>query len=169
MSDMARAAQAWREGRIRDARRGYEDVLRTDAGNWGASFQLAWLDGAFGTLSPERVRALDRAGLSASARRMITALDAIARQALPLDGGEGAWDIEALRRAGAQETLSGWWEARGKRATKAGLYGTALACFEEAESREPNGAYWDPPAWAQSLPGRLDEHLELVANPFSRP
>ena len=85
---------------------------------------------------------------------------------MPLEGGSEGWDIGTLRERGAREKYSSWWEDRGKTAAKAGLYGVALASLEEAEKREPNGAYWDPPAWTHALPAQLDGHLALVAHPF---
>ena len=166
MTPIERAGEAWREGRILKAQRKYKAILQTDPQEWGALFQLAWLDGIFGRLTPERVQELNRPGLSGSARHMIEALDGMARDPMPLEGTASDWDIETLRRHGRGEYYSSWWEARGKAASKAGLYGVALACFEEAESREPNGAYWDPPGWTHSLPAQVEQHLELVTHPF---
>lgn len=162
-----RASQAWREGRILDAQREYQVILKTDPAAWGALFQLAWLDGIFGKLTPGRVEVLDRPGLSESAQNMIKALKGMADYPMPLKGTVVDWDIKVLRQRGSGETYSTWWEAHGKAACKAGLYGVAIACFEEAESREPNGAYWDPPGWTHSLPALVDGHLALVAHPFS--
>lgn len=167
MTSPESAGTAWREGRILDARREYQAIAQADPGAWGAAFQLAWLEGIFGLLSPARVQAFDRSGLSPSARHMTEALDGMAQQPMPLEGTAEDWDIESLRRRGAGERFSSWWEARGKAAAKAGLYGVALACLEEAESREPNGAYWDPPAWTHALPAQVDGHLDLVAHPFA--
>ncbi len=162
-----RASQAWREGRILDAQREYQAILKADPDAWGALFQLAWLDGIFGKLTLGRIAVLDRLGLSESARNMIKALKGMAEHPMPLEGTLADWDIDVLRQRGSGETCSTWWEARGKAAFKAGLYGVAIACFEEAESREPNGAYWDPPGWTHSLPALVDGHLALVAHPFS--
>ena len=167
MTSLDTAADAWREGRILDARRQYEVILRRDPRSWGAGFQLAWLDGIFGALTRDRVEALERPGLSESARHMIEALRGMAAHPMPLEGDEADWDIDALRRQGGDETYSNWWESRGKAAAKAGLYGVASACLEEAERREPNGAYWDPPSWTHSLPALLDGHLALVRDPFA--
>ena len=167
MTPIESAGEAWREGRILDAQREYQAILKSDSGAWGALFQLAWHDGIFGKLSPERVQLLDRPGLSESARNMIKALEGMANDPMPLEGSVDDWDIEVLRQRGRGEIYSSWWETHGKAASKAGLYGVALACFEEAESREPNGAYWDPPGWTHSLPALVDGHLELVAHPFA--
>jgi tetratricopeptide (TPR) repeat protein len=164
---MDSAADAWREGRIVDARREYERIVDQDPDDWGARFQLAWLDAVFGRLTPERIQALERPGLSDSARRVLQALHGMTAYPVPLEGNEDDWDIAALRKRGGHETYSSWWERRGKAATEAGLYGVASACLEEAERREPNGAYWDPPSWTHSLPALLDNHLELVGHPFA--
>jgi tetratricopeptide (TPR) repeat protein len=166
MTPMERAGKAWREGRILEAQREYQAIVKTEPDAWGALFQLAWLQGIFGKLTPERVETLDRPGLSESARNMINVLEGMASEPRPLEGDVDDWDIKALRERGSGEVYSSWWEARGKAAFKAGLYGVALACFEEAESREPNGAYWDPPGWTHSLPAQLNGHLDLVAHPF---
>jgi hypothetical protein len=166
MTPLESAGEAWREGRILDARREYQAILQKDPGAWGAAFQLAWLDGIFGNLAAARVQQLDRPGLSGSARNMIEALEGMVSDPVPLEGSLADWDIEALRRRGGGETYSSWWEARGRAACRAGLYGVALACLEEAERREPTGAYWDPPGWTHSLPALVDGHLKLVADPF---
>jgi tetratricopeptide (TPR) repeat protein len=166
MTPVGRANDAWREGRILEAQRQYQAIIRTDPNVWGALFQLAWLDGIFGKLTAERVRALERPGLSESARNIIKALEGMVSDPMPLVGSMADWDIESLRQQGGGETYSSWWEAHGKAAAKAGLYGVALACLEEAESREPNGAYWDPPWWTHSLPALVEGHLELVVHPF---
>lgn len=167
MTTLDSAAEAWRDGRILDARRQYETILQKDPNDWGARFQLAWLDGVFGKLTRDRIKTLERPGLSASARHVIEALQGMVEYPTPLDGNEADWDIEALRARGGNETYSSWWETRGKAATKAGLYGVASACLEEAERREPNGAYWDPPSWTHSLPAMLESHLDIVRNPFA--
>jgi hypothetical protein len=161
------AADAWRDGRIVDARRQYQAILEKDPDDWGAQFQLAWLDGIFGKLTRDRVEALERPGLSDSAQHVLQALRGMIEYPPPIEGSEEDWDIEALRARGGDETYSSWWEARGKAATKAGLYGVAGACLEEAERREPSGAYWDPPSWTHSLPALLHGHLELVRDPFA--
>jgi len=166
VTPLERAGEAWKAGRILDAQREYEAIVRGDAQAWGALFQLAWLDGIFGRLTPARVQALNRPDLSESALNMIQALDGMARQPMPIEGTVADWDIESLRGRGGSETYSTWWEARGKAASRAGLYGVALACLEEAESREPSGAYWDPPEWTHSLPAQVEQHLKLVAHPF---
>jgi hypothetical protein len=166
MTPVERAGEAWRQGRILEAQRQYQTIANQDPKAWGALFQLAWLDAAFGKLSPARSRVLDQPGLSESARNMVRTLDQVAGDAPLLEGTIDDWDIESLRRQGAGETYSSWWEARGKAAYKAGLYGVALACLEEAESREPSGAYWDPPGWTHSLAGQLEGHLRLVSHPF---
>ena len=153
MTPLEQAGEAWGEGRILDAQRGYQAIVKTNPDQWGALFQLAWLDGIFGKLTLARIRALDRPGLSGSARNMTRALEGMASDPMPLEGDVADWDIAALRRRGSGETYSSWWEARGKAACKAGLYGVALACFEEAESREPGGAYWDHP-WVDALAAR---------------
>ena len=167
MTAIDAAADAWRDGRIVDARRQYQAILKNDPSDWGAQFQLAWLDGIFGKLTRDRVKALDRPGLSESAHHVVEALQGMIAYPTPLEGSEADWDIDALRRQGGNETYSSWWEARGKAATEAGLYGVASACLEEAERREPNGAYWDPPSWTHSLPALLEGHLDLVRNPFA--
>lgn len=161
------AAHAWRDGHIADARRQYQAIVESDPGDWRAQFQLAWLDGIFGRLTRDRVEALERPDLSGSAEHIFEALRGMIAYPTPLEGNEDDWDIEALRARGGDETYSSWWEARGKAATKAGLYGVANACLEEAERREPNGAYWDPPSWTHSLPALLDGHLKLVRKPFA--
>ncbi|MGB7983466.1 MAG: hypothetical protein WCF36_22025 [Candidatus Nanopelagicales bacterium] len=161
------AADAWRYGHIAEARRIYEAIAARDPGDWGAQFQLGWLDGIFGKLMRERVEQLERPGLSESARHALEALRGMIAYPVPLEGSEEDWDIEPLRVKGGDETYSSWWESRGAAATKAGLYGVASACLEEAERREPSGAYWDPPSWTHSLPALLDGHLELVRNPFA--
>jgi tetratricopeptide (TPR) repeat protein len=167
MTSIERADDAWRQGRLLDARHDYEAVANADPNAWGALFQLAWLDGVFGKLTPARVQMLNRPNLSEPARNMLRALKGMAEYPVPLDGTPEDWDIENLRRHGSGETFSSWWESHGKAASRAGLYGVALACLEEAEAREPNGAYWDPPAWTHSLPAQLDEHLQIVAHPFA--
>ena len=97
---------------------------------------------------------------------MIKALEGMADDPMPLEGTVADWDIEVSATTGTEaETYSSWWEAHGKAAFKAGLYGVALACFEEAETREVNGAYWDPPGWTHSLPALVDGHLAVVARP----
>ena len=111
---------------------------------------------------------LERPGLSASARHVIEALQGMVEYPTPLDGNEADWDIEALRARGGNETYSSWWETRGKAATKAGLYGVASACLEEAERREPNGAYWDPPSWTHSLPATAGEPFWISCETRSR-
>ena len=165
MTSLDSAGEAWREGRIIDAQRDYKAILATAPDSWGALFQLAWLDGIFGKLSPERIQPLRRSSLSESAKNMIRALEGMSPHPVPLEGSVADWDIETLRQRGRAETYSSWWEAQGKAAFKAGLYGVALACFEEAETREVNGAYWDPPGWTHSLPALVDGHLAVVARP----
>ena len=161
------AADAWRGGHIAEARRRYEAIIAEDPADWGALFQLAWLDAIFGKLTSDQVHKLERPNLSESARHLVEALRGMVAYPVPLEGTEEDWDIERLRATGGDETYSGWWEAQGKAATKAGLYGVAMACLEEAERREPNGAYWDPPSWTHSLPALLDGHLEVVRDPFN--
>ncbi len=161
------AASAWREGRIAEARRQYQAIAAREPEDWGARFQLAWLDGIFGTLPRDGIDPLENPDLSDAARHALDALRGMIAFPVPLEGGEDDWDIEALRSRGGNEIYSSWWEARGKAATKAGLYGVASACLEEAERREPNGAYWDPPWWTHSLPALLENHLALVRSPFA--
>jgi len=167
VTSLASAADAWREGHIVDARRQYEALLQKDRSEWGPRFQLAWLDGIFGKLTTDQVRELERPGLSATAQHLLEALHGMVAYPTTLEGTEADWDIEALRRRGSKEKYSSWWEARGKAASSAGLYGVATACLEEAERREPNGAYWDPPYWTHSLPALLEGHLGIVRNPFA--
>jgi tetratricopeptide (TPR) repeat protein len=166
MTAAERADEAWREGRILEAQREYQTIANNDPNAWGALLQLAWLDAAFGKLTAARARALERPGLSESARDIVRTLEQIAGDSPSLEGTVADWDIENLRRRGGGETYSSWWEAKGRAAQKAGLYGVALACLEEAESREPSGAYWDPPGWTHSLPAHLEGHLKVVAEPF---
>ncbi len=167
MTPHDRAADAWRDGHIVAARHQYEAILASDPGDWGAGFQVAWLDGIFGTLTLDRLDRLRRPDLSDAAEHALEALRGMAEYPTPLEGEESDWDIEALRARGQDEEYSSWWEAHGKAAAKAGLYGVADACLEEAERREPSGAYWDPPSWTHSLPALLDAHLALVGDPFA--
>ena len=167
MSLLDDAATAWREGRLLDARAAYGAALQADPASWAAAFQLAWLDSAFGGPTRAQVQALERDDLSPSARGLVDALADMARQPTSLPGRIEDWDIDALLRQGSTEHYGSWWESRGKTAAGVGLYGLALACFEEAERREPGGAFWDPPAWSHSLPAQVESHLALVAHPFA--
>ncbi|MEO7587024.1 MAG: hypothetical protein ABIS84_03245 [Arachnia sp.] len=161
------AEQAWGDGRIGYARRLYEQIIESDPDDWGANFQIAWLDGIFGRLTRSRIDGLERPGLSDSAHDRLETLRGMITYPTPIEGGEDSWDIEALRARDGSQEYSSWWEAHGKAAAKAGLFGVALACLEAAEHREPNGAYWDPPSWTHSLPAQLGAHLTLVRSPFA--
>ncbi len=97
---MTAAHTAWREGRLIDAEAGYRSAVRTDPQDWVASFQLAWLDAAFGRLSPDRARSFDRPMLSQQARRRVDMLVAQTASLHPLEGALAAWDIDALLVAG---------------------------------------------------------------------
>jgi tetratricopeptide (TPR) repeat protein len=164
MTALELANDAWREGRIADARRAYLAIVRSDPTAWGAAFQLAWFDAVFGRLPLPRARGLDRPGLGELARLLVRALVAMAEYPSTLGGAEDDWDIETMRRRAGNEDAS-WWEERGRLASGAGLHGVALACLEEAEARNP-GAYWDPPRWTQSLPAQIDSHLAAIAAPL---
>jgi hypothetical protein len=157
MSGLDDAHEAWAEGRLGDARRGYQ--AHRDA--WGARMQLAWLDAAFGRLAPADAEALRVPGLSESAIARVDALAGAAAYPDPLPGDETDWDIAALRARGAEQT-GGWWLAQGKAASAAGLYGVADACIDEAEDRTPD-ILWDAPGWTRTLTALLREHLAVAA------
>ncbi|MFO0552064.1 MAG: hypothetical protein U0271_27000 [Polyangiaceae bacterium] len=163
MTALEDANDAWREGRIGEARRAYLSIVRSDPTAWGAAMQLAWLDAVFGRLSLPHARAMDRPELGERARALVAALIAMTEVPEPLDGTEDDWDLDAMRAHGA-DAPAAWWEERARRAAQAGLYGVALAAFEEAEARSP-ASYWDPPRWSQTLPGRVAAHLAAVTAP----
>ena len=165
MSVLDDANDAWREGRIVDARRAYLAIVRSDPTAWGAAMQLAWFDAVFGRLPLPRARAMDRPELGVLARSLVRALVAMAETPEPLDGAEDDWDLDAMRRR-SPDAPAPWWEERARTAARAGLYGVALAAFEEAEALSP-ASYWDPPRWSQTLPGQVETHLRAIAEPFA--
>jgi hypothetical protein len=154
------ANAAWREGRIADAEAGYRAALASSPDLWPATLQLAWLEAAFGRLSPARARSFDRPTLSPAARKRVEVLVAIADGADFLDGTVADWDIEALRASGEHDDA--WWLERARRAWSVGLYGLADACVDEATERSVTLEH-DKPHWAVGLRTAADEHLKAIA------
>jgi hypothetical protein len=154
------AHEAWRAGRLVAAEAAYRDAANAQPDLWTASFQLAWLDAAFGRLSPARARAFHRQAPGAAAQRRVDVLVALCEGSDHLDGSLRDWDIEALRSAGAREP-DDWWLERARRAWRAGLYGLADACVDEAVERSVVLAD-DKPHWAVGLLTQADEHLAAI-------
>lgn len=152
---------AWREGRLVDAEASFREALRRQPASWPAEFQLAWLDAAFGQLTPAKAQALDRPDLGAEARLRFRALIAQATTESHLGGALPDWDIGALDSTGADKDHV-WWLDRGKRAWSVGLFGLANECYERAASRS-NLLYDDPPSWAQGALTQADHHLAAVS------
>jgi hypothetical protein len=157
---LAEANEAWREGRLRDADAAYRAARDADPSNWAAAFQVAWIEAAFGRLSPARARSFDRPTLSPAARRLIEELVAITERADFLDGTVADWDIETLRASGEHDDT--WWLTRAKRAAALLQYGLGDACFEEAVERS-SVLFDDRPHWAVGLLTYADEHLAAIA------
>jgi hypothetical protein len=158
---IAEAHEAWHEGRIRDADDAYRAALAANPDSWAAAFQIAWLEAAFGRLSPARARAFDRPTLSSAARKRVEVLVAITEGKDFLDGTVADWDIEALRASGEHD--ADWWLKRARRARDVELYGLADAAFEEAVERSST-LYDDRPRWAVGLRTDADEHLKAIAS-----
>ena len=154
------AHEAWRAGQLIAAEAAYREAASAPPAPWAASFQLAWLDAAFGRLSPARARAFRAQAPGAAAQRRVDVLVALCEGSDHLDGALADWDIEALRTAGAREP-DDWWVERARRAWRAGLYGLADACIDEAVERSVVLAD-DKPHWAVGLLTQADEHLAAI-------
>jgi hypothetical protein len=157
---LAGAHQAWRDGRLLAAEADYRAVLAAAPDDWTASFQLAWLDAAFGRLSPARARGFGRPSLSPAARRRVELLVLLCAGDEHLDGSLRDWDIEALRATRSGE-IDDWWLDRAHRAWRVGLHGLADACVDEAVERSVILAD-DRPHWAVGLLTQADEHLAAI-------
>lgn len=157
---MASAHEAWRAGRLLAAEAAYRAVVDAQPDSWTASFQLAWLDAAFGRLSPARARAFERLAPDAVARRRVDVLVVLCESNDHLDGGLRDWDIDTLLTTGARES-DDWWIERARRAWRAGLYGLADACVDKAVERSVVLAD-DKPHWAVGLLTQADEHLAAI-------
>jgi hypothetical protein len=154
------AHEAWRAGRLVAAEAGYRDAANAQPELFAPRFQLAWLDAAFGRLSPARARAFGRQAPGAAAQRRVDVLVALCEGGDHLDGDLRDWDIETLRSIGARES-DDWWLERARRAWRAGLYGLADACVDEAVERSAVLAD-DKPHWAVGLLTQADEHLTAI-------
>lgn len=158
------AHEAWREGRLVAARHGYQDLCQRDPNDWRACAAVASMVLPFGKLSVEAAKALLRDELSPAAKAHVRALIDATENAdhEKLNGTLASWDIEALRLAGKKESF-GWWLKKGETASRAWLFGLALACFEEACNRF-DALRDDPPGWAQKAPRQTDDYLNMFAN-----
>jgi hypothetical protein len=154
---LALADQDWKFGQLVTARAGYASALTLAPQCWHAAFQLAWIDSAFKTLPSERIERLRRSDLPPELREdLYLMLNRTER----LSGSLEDWDIKTLQAtSNAGDAM--WWEARAADASNVDQDGLALACYQMAESLEPQ-LYFDPPKAMIVLPGRISRHLALL-------
>jgi hypothetical protein len=105
---LAMADQDWALGRLVSARAGYASVLMLAPQCWHATFQLAWIDSAFGTLPFQRIERLRRPKLPPV---LVRDLDTMLERTERLSGWLEDWDIEALQMTNKSSDAL-WWQAR---------------------------------------------------------